>query len=64
MSVDRGYSDHEKSNPPRTLHQLQGNSADQDNLNLEIKQVKANHTNDVFIPSSIMMIWIIIIFIE
>ena len=56
MSVDNGYSDHEKSNIEENLTQLQGNSADQDNLDLEIKQEKAIHTNDVFIPSSIMMI--------
>ena len=56
MSVDNGYSDHEKSNIEENLTQLQGNSADQDNLDLEIKQEKAIHTNEVFIPSSIMMI--------
>ena len=56
MSVDNGYSDHEKSNIEENLTQLQGNSADQDNLDLEIKQEKAIHTNDVFMPSSIMMI--------
>ena len=51
-----GYSDHEKSDIEENLTQLQGNSADQDNLDLDIKQEKAFHTNDVFIPSSIMMI--------
>ena len=56
MSVDNGYSDHEKSNIEENLTQLQGNSADQDNLDLENKQEKAIHTDDVFIPSSIMMI--------
>ena len=56
MSVDNGYSDHEKSNIEENLTQLQGNIADQDNLDLEIKQEKVIHTNDVFIPSSIMMI--------
>ena len=37
MSVDNGYSDHEKSNIEENLTHLQGNSADQDNLDLEIK---------------------------
>ena len=35
MSVDNGYSDHEKSNIEENLTQLQGNSTDQDNLDLE-----------------------------
>ena len=57
MSVELSRnSDHEKSNIEDNLTQLQGNSADQDNLDLEIKQEKAIHTNDVFIPPSIMMI--------
>ena len=56
MSVDNGYSDDEKSNIEENITQLQSNSADQDNLDLEIKHEKAIHTNDVFIPSSIMMI--------
>ena len=34
-SVDNGYSDHEKSNIEENLTQLQGNSTDQDNLDLE-----------------------------
>ena len=38
MSVDNGYSDHEKSNIEENLTQFQGNNADQDNLDLEIKQ--------------------------
>ncbi len=57
MSVDNGYSDHEKSNIEENLTQLQGNSADQDNLDLEIKQEeKAVYMNDVFIPPPNMVI--------
>ena len=57
MSVDNGYSDHEKSNIEENITQLQGNSADQDNLDIEIKQEeKAVFMNDVFIPPSNMVI--------
>ena len=44
MSVDNGYSDHEKSNIEENLTQLQGNIADQDNLDLEIKHEKDAYT--------------------
>ena len=54
MSVNNGYSDNEKSNIEENLTQLQGNSADQDNLDLEIKQQL--FTNDVFIPPSNMIV--------
>ena len=57
MSVDSVYSDHEKSNIEENLTQLQGNSTDQDNLDLEIKQEKeAVYMNDVFIPPPNMVI--------
>ena len=48
MSVNSEYSDHEKSNIEENLTQFHGNSPDQDNLDLEIKQEEAIHTNDVF----------------
>ena len=48
MSVNSEYSDHEKSNIEENLTQFHGNSTDQDNLDLEIKQEEAIHTNDVF----------------